>query len=120
MPTPKKSTSKRTRRTEKVKESAKKRSKSARRSKTAASRKAAASRKTAASRTKEATSRTAHKRGRQQGRTARSRAQASAGSAARLEEHTVAELRNRASELDIAGRSRMNKRELIRAIRRTE
>lgn len=36
----------------------------------------------------------------------------------RLEERTVAELRERAKQLDIPGRSKMNKDELVRAIRR--
>lgn len=36
----------------------------------------------------------------------------------RLEDRTVAELRERAKQLDISGRSKMNKEELVRAIRR--
>lgn len=36
----------------------------------------------------------------------------------RLEERTVAELRERAKALEISGRSKMNKEELVRAIRR--
>jgi hypothetical protein len=35
-----------------------------------------------------------------------------------LEDRTVDELRNRAKELDISGRSKMNKQELVRAIRK--
>jgi hypothetical protein len=37
-----------------------------------------------------------------------------------LEDRSVDELRNRAKDLDIEGRSKMNKKELIRAIRRRQ
>ncbi len=49
--------------------------------------------------------------------TGRKKAARRGGSAAAYEEWTVEELRGRALELDIAGRSKMNKQDLIKALR---
>ncbi len=68
-------------------------------------------------RAKEIAARTVNKRRRQEGRTPQRTTQGTGNPRASLEDRTVAELRNRASELGIDGRSRMNKAQLVRAIR---
>lgn len=70
-------------------------------------------------RAKEIAARTVNKQRREEGRTRSGRKTTSGtGNPNRsLEERTVAELRNRAAELDVEGRSRMSKQELLRAIR---
>jgi hypothetical protein len=69
------------------------------------------------SRAKEVAARTVNKRRREEGRTANSRSSGTGNPNASLEDRTVDELRNRASQLDIEGRSSMKKAELVRAIR---
>ncbi len=68
-------------------------------------------------RAREIAARTVNKQRRLEGRTPRSRSQGTGNPHSRLEERTVVELRNRARELNIEGRSKMRKAELIRAIR---
>lgn len=68
-------------------------------------------------RAKEIAARTVNKQRRKEGRTPRSRSQGTGNPHSRLEERTVVELRNRARELNIEGRSKMRKAELVRAIR---
>jgi plasmid stabilization system protein ParE len=72
---------------------------------------------TSASRAKEIAARTVNKGRRSEGRTPNSSTQGTGNPNTSLEDRSVAELRNRASRLDINGRSRMNKSELIHAIR---
>lgn len=71
-------------------------------------------------RAEEIAARTVNKQRREEGRTQSGRKTTSGtGNPNRsLEERTVQELRNRAAELDVEGRSRMSKDELVRAIRR--
>lgn len=68
-------------------------------------------------RAEEIAARTVNKTRRQEGRTPNETTQGTGNPNTRLEERTVEELRNRASELDIDGRSDMNKDELVEAIR---
>jgi len=68
-------------------------------------------------RAKEIAARTVNKQRRLDGKTPRSRSSGTGNPHSRLEDRTVVELRNRARELNIDGRSRMRKAELIRAIR---
>lgn len=68
-------------------------------------------------RAKEVAARTVNKDRRKQGRTPNRSSSGTGNPNASLEERTVRELRNRASELDIQGRSRMSKDELVHAIR---
>lgn len=70
------------------------------------------------SRAKEIAARTVNKQRRSEGRTPNKTTQGSGNPNTRLEDRTVEQLRNRASELDIEGRSRMNKDELVSAIRK--
>jgi plasmid stabilization system protein ParE len=70
-----------------------------------------------AKRAKEIAARTVNKGRREEGRTPNKTSQGTGNPGNQLEDRTVRELRNRASELDIAGRSKMNKNELVRAIR---
>jgi len=71
-------------------------------------------------RAEEIAARTVNKQRREEGRTQSGRKTTSGtGNPNRsLEERTVQELRNRAAEIDVEGRSRMSKDELVRAIRR--
>ncbi len=69
------------------------------------------------SRAEEIAARTVNRQRRESGRTPKRRTAGTGNPNRPLEERTVVELRNRASELSISGRSRMNKRELIEAIR---
>ena len=65
----------------------------------------------------EIAARTVNKQRREEGRTENSTTSGTGNPNTRLEERTVEELRNRAAELDIEGRSKMNKDELIENIR---
>ena len=65
----------------------------------------------------EIAARTVNKTRRQEGRTQNTTTMGTGNPNTRLEERTVDELRNRAQELDIEGRSAMNKDELVEAIR---
>jgi len=65
----------------------------------------------------EIAARTVNKQRRQEGQTQNRTTQGTGNPNQALEERTKEELYNRAKELDIDGRSRMNKRQLIRAIR---
>ncbi|WP_040767638.1 Rho termination factor N-terminal domain-containing protein [Novipirellula maiorica] len=66
----------------------------------------------------EVAARTVKKQRRHEGRTPNQTTQGTGNPNARLEERTVDELRNLAADLEISGRSKMNKAELIDAIRR--
>ncbi|QDU80015.1 hypothetical protein Pla110_17370 [Polystyrenella longa] len=68
-------------------------------------------------RSKEVAARTVNKTRREEGRTPNSQTQGTGNPNTRLEDRTVEELRNLASELNIDGRSKMKKLELIDAIR---
>lgn len=69
------------------------------------------------SRAKEIAARTVNKQRREEGRTPNETTQGTGNPHTQLEDRTVEELRERAGELAIAGRSKMHKDELIRAIR---
>lgn len=66
---------------------------------------------------KEVAARTVNKRRREERRTPNRTTQGTGNPKTSLEDRTVDELRNRAAELEIAGRSKMKKTELIDAIR---
>jgi Rho termination factor, N-terminal domain len=66
---------------------------------------------------KEVAARTVNKQRREEGRTPNHRTQGTGNPNTLLEERSVDELRNRAAALKIKGRSKMNKAELIAAIR---
>lgn len=66
----------------------------------------------------EIAARTVNKQRRKQGETANRRTQGTGNPNESLESRTKDELYNRARELDIEGRSRMSKRQLVAAIRR--
>jgi plasmid stabilization system protein ParE len=68
-------------------------------------------------RAKEIAARTVNRQRREEGRTPNRSTQGTGNPNSRLEDRTVEQLRNRASELDIKGRSKMNKRQLVSAIR---
>jgi hypothetical protein len=68
-------------------------------------------------RAKEVAARTVNKDRREEGRTPNKTTQGTGNPNSRLEERTRDELYNRAKELDIAGRSDMNKEQLAAAIR---
>ena len=68
-------------------------------------------------RAKEIAARTVNKQRREEGRTPNRTTQGTGNPTSRLEDRTVEELRNRASEMKIPGRSSMKKQELIAAIR---
>lgn len=70
------------------------------------------------SRAKEIAARTVNRQRRQEGRTPERTTMGTGNPRRGLEARSVNELRNRARELNIAGRSKMNKSDLIRAIRR--
>jgi len=65
---------------------------------------------------KEIAARTVNKQRRQEGRTETKRTQGTGNPNLSLEERTKDELLNRAGKLEIKGRSRMTKQELVRAI----
>lgn len=69
------------------------------------------------SRAKEVAARTVNKQRRGEGRTPNKKTQGTGNPNNRLEDRTVDELHKRAAQLDISGRSSMNKSELIQAIR---
>jgi hypothetical protein len=71
-----------------------------------------------ASRAKEIAARTVNRDRRQEGRTPQKSTQGTGNPRSGLESRTVEQLRNRARELDIPGRSKMNKSKLVSAIRR--
>jgi Rho termination factor, N-terminal domain len=68
-------------------------------------------------RAEEIAARTVNKGRRLEGRTPNKTTQGTGNLNRGLEARTVGELRNRAKQLKIAGRSKMNKQELVRAIR---
>lgn len=68
-------------------------------------------------RAEEIAARTVNKQRREEGRTPNRTTQGTGNPTSSLEERTKDELYNRARELEIEGRSRMNKDELVRAIR---
>jgi hypothetical protein len=68
-------------------------------------------------RAKEIAARTVNKGRREEGRTPNKTTQGTGNPGRGLEARTVGELRNRAKQLNIAGRSKMSKAELVRAIR---
>jgi hypothetical protein len=69
-------------------------------------------------RAKEIAARTVNKQRRTEGRTPRKTTSGTGNPRRGLESRSVDELRNRARELNIQGRSKMNKAELVAAIRR--
>ena len=69
-------------------------------------------------RAEEIAARTVNKQRREEGRTPNETTQGTGNPRTRLEERTKDELYNRAKELDIDGRSNMDKSELIEAIRK--
>ena len=71
-----------------------------------------------ASHAKEIAARTVNRDRRQEGRTPQKSTQGTGNPRSDLESRTVEQLRNRARELDIPGRSKMNKSTLVSAIRR--
>ena len=71
-------------------------------------------------RAEEIAARTVNKQRRQEGRAESQSSRATGNPNTRLEERSLEELRNRAEELDIEGRSRMSKQELLKAIRQRE
>jgi hypothetical protein len=70
-----------------------------------------------ASRAKEIAARTVNKARREEGRTPNPTAQGTGNPHRRYEHRSVRELRNLASERNIEGRSRMNKADLVKALR---
>lgn len=66
----------------------------------------------------EIAARTVNKQRRQEGRTPNTTTQGTGNPHQTLEQRSVEELRNRAAELHIHGRSKMNKSELVAAIRK--
>jgi hypothetical protein len=69
-------------------------------------------------RAEEVAARTVNKQRRTEGRTPRRRTQGTGNPNTALEARTRDELYNRARQLDIAGRSRMSKQQLVAAIRK--
>ncbi|MEJ2383551.1 MAG: Rho termination factor N-terminal domain-containing protein [Xanthomonadales bacterium] len=65
----------------------------------------------------EIAARTVNRQRREEGRTPNATTSGTGNPNTRLEDRTVQQLRNRARELDISGRSTMNKAELVAAIR---
>ena len=73
-----------------------------------------------ADRAEELAARSVNKHRREQGRTPNKTSQGTGNPHSALEQRTVRELRNRARELRIDGRSNMDKAELVRAIRQRQ
>ncbi len=73
---------------------------------------------TSTKRAKEIAARTVNKQRREEGRTPNRTTQGSGNPRRGYEDRSVEELRNIASDRNIEGRSKMNKDELIRALRR--
>ena len=71
-------------------------------------------------RAKEIAARTVNKQRREEGRTPNKRTQGTGNPTNSLEKRTKDELYNRAKDLNISGRSKMKKDELIKAIRRKQ
>jgi hypothetical protein len=71
------------------------------------------------SRAEEIAARTVNKRRRKEGRTPNKTTQGTGNPNRNLEDRTVHELRNLASELKIEGRSKLNKQGLVREIRKS-
>jgi hypothetical protein len=71
-------------------------------------------------RAKEVAARTVNKQRRKEGRTPNRQTQGTGNPNRPLDERSVAELRNRAGELNIRGRSTMSKDELVDAIRQKQ
>jgi plasmid stabilization system protein ParE len=71
-------------------------------------------------RAREIAARTVNKHRREEGRTPHQETRGTGNPHSRLEERTVQQLRNRASQLHVSGRSKMKKDELIDAIRARE
>lgn len=69
------------------------------------------------SRAREIAARTVNRQRRKEGRTPEKTTQGTGNPHTRLENRTVEQLRNRARELNIPGRSKMKKNELVSAIR---
>lgn len=69
-------------------------------------------------RAEEIAARTVNKTRREEGRTPRKTTQGTGNPRHGLEDRSKEELYNRAKQLGVEGRSRMNKRELVKAIRR--
>ncbi len=69
-------------------------------------------------RAKEIAARTVNKQRRHEGRTPNKTTQGTGNPNRRLADRSVRELRNRASQLEIDGRSKMTKEELVKAIAR--
>ena len=83
-------------------------------------RSSARSRGRSADRAREIAARTVNRDRRDEGRARSGPSRATGNPNTSLEERTKQQLVNRARELDISGRSQMNKAELVRAIRRAE
>ena len=83
-------------------------------------RESAEERGTSSRRAKEIAARTVNKQRRSEGRTPNRTTQGTGNPSTSLDSRTVEELRNRASELKVPGRSKMNKAQLARAIRERE
>lgn len=71
-------------------------------------------------RAQEIAARTVNRHRREEGRTPNKTTQGTGNPNTGLEERTKQELYNRAKQMDIDGRSKMNKRELVKAIRDKE
>lgn len=67
----------------------------------------------------EVAARTVNKHRREEGRTPNKTSQGTGNPNKSLEERTVDELRNQAAELNVTGRSKMKKAELVEAIRKS-
>jgi hypothetical protein len=75
---------------------------------------------TSLKRAKEIAARTVNKNRRESGRTPNRTTQGTGNPNLSLQDRTVEELRNKASELGIEGRSKMSKSDLVRAIRKRQ
>ncbi len=71
-------------------------------------------------RAEEIAARTVNKHRREEGRTPNKSSEGTGNPSHSLEDRSVDELQNRAAELNIHGRSKMNKDELVQAIRQKE
>lgn len=71
-------------------------------------------------RAEEIAARTVNKQRRKEGRTPNKKTQGTGNPQGSLEDRTVEELRNQAAKLNIKGRSKMKKSELIKAIRKNQ